>query len=267
MDRFIQSKIDMLDKRNEEFYISLNRIKKKFKNNNYKFTKKELGLLENLWNENPSACPYPSSFYCDNAIRFNSKKNNDLTYKIPYSDFYKKKQKANGVYDDVVTLVSSYFKDITKKNILDVGFGSGACLEVFMEKYPDNNFYGIENSKSAVLKAHNNINAFYGDLEKPSKNIVNLIKKTDIIISTQTFEHMESPENVLHNLISYKKKSCVIFIFVPDGRYDNSLQHIHFWSKESWLLWIKKNSANRNFKLLHMDSENPGEKQHVGIIY
>lgn len=60
----------------------------------------------------------------------------------------------------------------------------------------------------------------------------------DLILCTEVLEHCEYPHYILGDMIKAIKPGGIIAITVPDGRKDTWEGHIHFWSPESFKLFI-----------------------------
>lgn len=66
----------------------------------------------------------------------------------------------------------------------------------------------------------------------------------DYIYSNETLEHLNEPEKVLKELHRISKKEAIIKIIVPyynnKGAYSN-MQHQHYFSDTSFIIFIKEN--------------------------
>jgi 2-polyprenyl-3-methyl-5-hydroxy-6-metoxy-1,4-benzoquinol methylase len=63
-----------------------------------------------------------------------------------------------------------------------------------------------------------------------------------------TLEHLEEPEKVVNNLLDALTPTGFLCIVVPNGRYDTFEGHIHYWSPESLILFMKKIKCNISHK-------------------
>ena len=93
-------------------------------------------------------------------------------------------------------------------------------------------------AKERVRSAEFQVNDIY---EKIDDNF-------DIILCTETLEHLLCPDKVLRNFIFMTNSSGIIFLTVPDGRKDNFGRHINFWSPESWKIVIEQFSSALKFE-------------------
>ncbi len=120
--------------------------------------------------------------------------------------------------------------------VLDAGCGLGIFTNMVREHWAQN-VSGFDFSEVAVKKAQ----AKYKKIKFFVHNIYeNLGDTYDVIICTETLEHLANPDKAVKNLILALKDGGSLFLTVPDGRIDYSSKHINFWSPESWTLYIKK---------------------------
>ncbi|WP_192576534.1 class I SAM-dependent methyltransferase, partial [Halomonas lysinitropha] len=125
----------------------------------------------------------------------------------------------------------------------DVGCGTGVLVSKFKDAFPNSTIKGYDFSGNKIQQCNKyyNIgeNVFY------IHNIYSeLPQRFDILVATEVLEHLEYPEVALDNLLSGLNYKGRLFITVPNGREDTFSGHIHFWSPESWRLFIKKNIKN-----------------------
>lgn len=74
----------------------------------------------------------------------------------------------------------------------------------------------------------------------------------DVVICSEVIEHLLIPKHAVRNLISMVKPEGLLFLTVPEGRKDNYLGHINFWSPESWEQFVKEcleGLNNRSYKI------------------
>lgn len=133
---------------------------------------------------------------------------------------------------------------IIKKNIddydlriLDVGCGSGVLVNKLINEKICNFVYGCDFSEEKINKCkefYNFNNFFVHNIYDPLNDFY------DVIICTEVLEHLEYPEEAIENLLRSIKVTGKLIISVPDGRKDSFLGHIHFWSPESFRIFINK---------------------------
>ena len=95
---------------------------------------------------------------------------------------------------------------------------------------------GYDFSKSAVefAKKVHQACIFYHDDLYDIENKENF----DLIFCTEVLEHLLYPERVLRNIYNLLNDQGVLFITVPNGRFDSYRGHINFWSKESFAIFL-----------------------------
>jgi 2-polyprenyl-3-methyl-5-hydroxy-6-metoxy-1,4-benzoquinol methylase len=128
---------------------------------------------------------------------------------------------------------------------LDVGCGTGHLLAKLREAGFGGRMVGIDTAVSAkeqVYKHNLDIEFFPGLLGS-----MDLGGKFDLILCTEVLEHCDYPELVIEKMKHVLNPGGVIFITVPDGRKDTWEGHIHFWSPQSFKLFILKICPNANF--------------------
>lgn len=171
------------------------------------------------------------------AFEYNEKKNvNDFYNSEKKVSNYHNKQRINSY---VELLEESNLKSLNNDiNILDAGCGPGFFSNFLFENTKFKNITGLDFSDKAIEIAINNNS-------KINYKVVDLMAKTlktkyDLIFSISVLEHLECPEQMLGNLISYLNPNGKLIIVVPDGRKDSFFGHIHFWSLQSWILLLRK---------------------------
>ena len=127
---------------------------------------------------------------------------------------------------------------ITKDTrILDAGCGFGIFTKLIQEKLGVRNVRGFDFSSVAIDQAcvkHPGVDFF-------THNVYDSLDgKYDVITCTETIEHLIDPEAAIQNLARSLSDKGVLFLTVPDGRIDHYKNHIHFWSPESWKIFINK---------------------------
>ena len=72
--------------------------------------------------------------------------------------------------------------------------------------------------------------------------------KYDVIFCTEVLEHLLDPSLFLKNLLAMMSDRGILILTIPNGRKDNFIGHINFWSPESWSVFLKDNSPNSKIK-------------------
>lgn len=115
--------------------------------------------------------------------------------------------------------------------ILEVGCGFGKTLDEIGKKFPTFDLTGIDISKDAI----NGGKEFYDDnIKLECMNFENydtkFENKFDVIICSQTLEHVDYPFAIMDNMKRSLKKNGNLFITVPwpKSNLDNGVKS-HFW--------------------------------------
>jgi 2-polyprenyl-3-methyl-5-hydroxy-6-metoxy-1,4-benzoquinol methylase len=121
--------------------------------------------------------------------------------------------------------------------ILDAGCGTGDCLKMLWQEYGCHQLTGTDFSKSALAIARE---ACPQAVLQECFMDHRLQGEFDLILCQQVLEHLERPEDALHNFLGMLRPGGQILLTVPDGRLDDFAGHIHFWSLDSLPLFLRK---------------------------
>jgi 2-polyprenyl-3-methyl-5-hydroxy-6-metoxy-1,4-benzoquinol methylase len=136
---------------------------------------------------------------------------------------------------------------------LDIGCGSGVLVDQVVREHTSLNANGCDFSSSKISQC----NQYYKTDRYFVHDIYQSLKgQYDLITCTEVLEHLESPEKALQNLIAALKPNGRLLVTVPDGRKDTFAGHIHFWSPESFKIFIEKalsESSGREDLTLHFE--------------
>jgi ubiquinone/menaquinone biosynthesis C-methylase UbiE len=146
------------------------------------------------------------------------------TYKFDDFQENRKKSEINRLTMNVEShskILCEYFLNnglISSKNVLDVGCGTGAMLNMFADILPGTEFIGIDNSKEILESANKtikpNINFFRGEgFCLPFKN-----SSFDFVYTRLVLMHNKNPENIIHEM----KRVCrpggiIVSVEIDDG--------------------------------------------------
>lgn len=114
-----------------------------------------------------------------------------------------------------------------KGTICDFGCGTGDALPVYKEKWPRAQLVGVDFSKSAIeicKRKYSNIADFINGEH-------NAIPDCDVIICSNTIEHIESDNEVIEALLG---KCSKLYITVPYKEEPLSLDHLRSYNKSSF---------------------------------
>lgn len=141
--------------------------------------------------------------------------------------------------------IDSIYKDVLRLTaienglrIADVGCGTGVLVDRLKKDFTASEIKGYDFSRAKIEQCQ----AYYGyDNEVFAVHNIyeNLQEDWDILIATEVLEHLEYPGYALETLIKSLKPKGRLFVTVPDGREDSFHGHIHFWSPESWRLFLE----------------------------
>ena len=126
----------------------------------------------------------------------------------------------------------------SRKEIADVGCGTGHLLKFINDKFNDIKVTGLEYSDAAINVAKKICPKalFYSfDIYK------GFSQQFDVVFCIEVLEHLLYPEIALKNCLKMINKKGTLIITVPNGRKDVFLGHINFWSPESWRILIDTN--------------------------
>lgn len=199
----------------------------------------------------------------NDAIDYNSLKNVNRRN----ANFEHFKKMLN--YDRI--LINELYSSVIKKNLnskefsyLDVGCGTGVLVNLLRGEFQSSNIFGCDFSEEKIqtcIQYYKYENFFVHDISTP------ISKKYEYISCTEVLEHLENPALALINLINSTCRGGKLFITVPDGRKDSFVGHIHYWSPESFKLFVNRemvkigrkyianflNVQNKNLVILKLD--------------
>lgn len=127
------------------------------------------------------------------------------------------------------------FKNI--HTIADVSAGTGHLLKLFREKHGDKKYFGFDYSAKALEVCRKTC----PDIPFEQVDLYKGIAQTfDLLLCVDTLEHLEYPEKAISSMLNMTNASGYVCIAVPNGRYDTFEGHIHYWSPESLVLFLKQ---------------------------
>lgn len=209
----------------------MKKINKIIKNIFYKFG---IGLYRIKKNEEISKAILSKEF----ALDFNSYKAVNSWYSLDkHVDDYLSEGRIS-FYTELINLANTEGVTFENKNILDIGCGPGALLNELNKRYKNTKLTGIDFSEHAIMYARKKMPNITFEVKDVLKD--HLKDKYDIIFCTEVLEHLENPEQTLKKILTLLSTNGVLILSVPNGRVDTFMGHIHFWSPESWLIFLKK---------------------------
>lgn len=190
------------------------------------------------------ALDWKSKKYHKESVEFQQlmAENNEQVFEQMYSDPHLLKHYlVDGrldFYQQVAKKVTGHFPgDKATAACVDVGCGTGHLLVALRQAGFCGRLVGLDSAVAAgdQVRGHGVGLEFYpGYLSSQSWE-----KMFDLAVCTEVLEHCEYPADVVNDIIRAMKPGGVIAITVPDGRKDTWEGHIHFWSPESFKLFIE----------------------------
>lgn len=142
-------------------------------------------------------------------------------------------------------------------SVLEVGCGFGKTLNWIYEKNKSLNLVGSDLSQIAMDKAK----FFYPHINFICEDAENANHKGlfDLIINSQTLEHVDNPEKIIRNMMLWVKKNGLLFITVPypGSNLDRGVK-LHHWTffEDDF-----KKIMGKNTECIKID------KNHLGVIW
>jgi 2-polyprenyl-3-methyl-5-hydroxy-6-metoxy-1,4-benzoquinol methylase len=133
------------------------------------------------------------------------------------------------------------------KRIADIGSGTGYLLRLIQKESLSAQLTGYDTFEEINLLAAQ----LCPTAEFHAKSIFEIQEHFDCLFCTEVLEHLTHPAEALKKMASLLLPGGKIILTVPNGRYDQHEAlniredgkaywgHIHFWSPESWHLFLK----------------------------
>jgi len=173
----------------------------------------------------------------NDAIFYNTKESTDAFYSNEKLVARYENEQRIAFYEKIIEEISLCidFKNISSAS--DVSAGSGRLLQIIRHLYPEKKLVGFEFSDSALTLCRKNCPGIV--FEK--RNLYEMVEGSfDVIMCVDTLEHLEYPEKAIDNLLGILSGNGYLCLVVPNGRYDVFEGHIHYWSPESFKLFLEK---------------------------
>lgn len=130
----------------------------------------------------------------------------------------------------------SYRGDVASAACVDVGCGTGHLLAELRKRGFAGRLVGMDTAASAgaCVKSHGmGLEFLHGHLSPQGWRQV-----FDLALCTEVLEHCDYPDRIIRDMFEVVRPGGTIIITVPDGRKDAWEGHIHFWSPESFRLFM-----------------------------
>lgn len=147
-------------------------------------------------------------------------------------------------FKDTISILEEHAIDLSGKSVIDVGCGVGMLLKFLSDNFPISSQTGMEYSKAAIeaaIKINPVPEYVIHDINLPYP------VQYGAVFCTEVIEHILHPVKVFRNLLDMVLEDGILFISVPNGRYDTFSGHINFWSPESWDVFIAENSGGLKY--------------------
>lgn len=240
---------------------------------NFDFDETTQRKMMELWHRSPSAVPLPTiitrAHTSGDALLWNSIAQMEVTYRLPYQLAYE--QANESAYLFLVNLARMNGVEFDNQVVADVGCGLGGLLNVVQSCYKPSKMYGIECASSAIKwmsKNRPHIVGIVADIESPNETFRSVCNfKADVVFCMDVLEHLRYPDRALENLLSLNKRGGAAIVAVPNGRPDTAIQHINFWSPESWRFFVERTVSNHTITIDRCPNPNiPAGYDNVAII-
>lgn len=180
----------------------------------------------------------------NNPVTYNSKENTDKFYADERLVALYEDGKRLSFYKEIVRYLSRQI-DLSKINsIADVSAGTGRLLMEFKQQHPSKQYFGFEFSDTALALSKKNCPDI---IFEKADLYAGINKSFDLVLCVDTLEHLEYPEKALGHLVASLNPGGYLFLVVPNGRHDTFEGHIHYWSPESFRLFIEKQGHSTAF--------------------
>jgi len=178
--------------------------------------------------------------FVENPVTFNSKESWDSLFSNKKFIKQYDMQSRLETYKEVIRLLDSYkvFDNVT--NMIDFGCGTGQFIAAVLKEHPEIECTGTDFSLESIeicKRMNISVNFYVSDIYTIRNDIE---KKYDLVVCSEVLEHLTAPEKALKNLLELLAPNTgKLVITVPNGRLDKYEGHIHFWSPESFKLFIE----------------------------
>jgi 2-polyprenyl-3-methyl-5-hydroxy-6-metoxy-1,4-benzoquinol methylase len=140
-------------------------------------------------------------------------------------------------YHDALRLCREAGVDFADRDVADIGTGAGYLCRLIKEEYPTARVSGFDNDAGKLSFAR----AICKDAEFQACDLMEITSTFDVVFLMEVLEHLDEPEAVLGKILSLVRPNGWAVLTVPNGREDNFIHHVNFWSPESWQHFIRHN--------------------------
>lgn len=138
------------------------------------------------------------------------------------------------------------------RHVVDVGTGTGYLLRVIAQLAQPASLAGFDTFEEMLGLAR----LLNPQARIELRSLYAIDETFDLVMCTETLEHLVDPGRALEALYSIVTPGGSLLLSVPDGRHDRLAcgerradgssywGHIHFWSPESWSLFLAPHFAD-----------------------
>lgn len=144
------------------------------------------------------------------------------------------RSEGDGVRTRLIEEIADHVAPLTTEaaRVIDVGCGVGDLLVALRRRCPSIATHGCDFSEKAIAGAQERL---------PDGGFLRLVisrlpygsQEFDVVLCTDTLEHLEQPGQVVEELVRICLPGGVVVIVVPDGAVDDFIGHFWFWSETS----------------------------------
>ncbi|MCV2368255.1 class I SAM-dependent methyltransferase [Roseateles oligotrophus] len=152
-------------------------------------------------------------------------------------------------YEGVVRYLKEQGLTLNGKDVADVGCGVGYLLSEIRKNFKPGSLHGYDFSAQAIEYSRKK---FCGS-SFTIHDIYHTVPSTfDVVFCTEVLEHLEFPHKALAQLEAATRSGGILILTVPNGRVDSLIEHINFWSPESWKAFLQRECPT--LQLLHVST-------------
>jgi SAM-dependent methyltransferase len=175
----------------------------------------------------------------------NSQEINDRFYSdLPALKEYYNEHRLH-FYEVVSNQIRESGLSLDGKDVIDVGCGTGHLLAALGSWSKPLNRIGCDFSEAGVKLSR----ARYSDCQFFVHDIYDALPGCyDIVICTEVLEHLQRPFIAIRQLVAGARPNGTVVITVPNGRMDTAIEHLNFWSPESWKMFLERECPDCDVK-------------------
>ena len=122
--------------------------------------------------------------------------------------------------------------------VLDAGCGHGYLLASINQREVKTVLYGCDISKNSEEQ----VRKFIPSAKFSLCSLYDMPYEDDffdLVFCTEVIEHLSSPCEAISELFRVLAPKGRLIVTIPEGRQDTSKEHINFWTKESFTMFLR----------------------------